>query len=73
MLFDEGMVRFLLYPAVICTCKSFIHNLYHVQLLTFPLTGNHLLFTVNGPESPVLLKAGMNGRSLLERSGRQDC
>jgi len=46
MLFDEGMVRFLLYPAVICTCKSFIHNLYHVQLLTFPLTGNHLLFTI---------------------------
>lgn len=46
MLFDEDMVRFLLYPAAACNGKSFFHNRYHVSLLTFPLTTNHLLFTM---------------------------
>jgi len=46
MVFDEGLVRFLLYPAMVCNCKSFIHNLYHLHLLTFPLTRYHLLFTM---------------------------
>lgn len=46
MLFDVGLVRFLLYPAAVCNGKSFTHNLYHLPLLTFPLTTNHLLFTI---------------------------
>src|SRR6266516_1761137 len=36
----------LLYPAMVCNCKSFIHNLYHLNLLTFTLTRYHLLFTM---------------------------
>jgi len=46
MVFDEGLIRLLLYPAIACNCKRFIYNLSHLHLLTFPLTRNHLLFTM---------------------------
>jgi len=46
MVFDEGLIRLLLYPAIACNCKRFIYNLSHLHLLTFPLTRNHLLFTI---------------------------